>query len=1292
MYNGRHGVGLVLTTNAPFHDSVDITRSVLNSALHSRYLLVKSTLDQYPLYIHVVYAPDEPALRGEFFRALPMSFPSDAEHIVLGDFNVTLDDNLDQRNPGHHAGVGREELRSWLLHLGLLDSWRFQHPTKREYTSPKDRNRIDFCFLSTRLLQDHLQDIQHVIGPKWQHEDHKPVEFTLGSIALPRQTKAPWRCPTWLLKDPEVVTYLRLSVESLADRIRIFNGCNPGCLLDEHKRADSKWLQERWKMLRNADTIAHKRLHQRIQDRKLQHEISPTDLNSQLVTAALMDLKAYQDAILQRNQRRKFEADLHHSERASAQFFAKPVPDAIRIPVVGVNTPNGTRSTEPATIASVHRQYWGSLFQSPSEDLSRPRPASYSPIDLATYLRYTKRRLSAIQQRALDAPLTANDFYFAIKTSKSNKAPGPDGIPAEYYQLAPTTWARVYEVVYAYQHARGRMTKFQRRAHLSLLYKSGDRCDPCNYRPLTLLNHDAKFGPKILARRLGNVLASLVDDDQSGFVPGRSIRHALLRFQDIQRYCQEHLPDAGAILLDFAKAFDSVLWPALDMVLHHFGFGDTFRNWVKTFYNGTLVQILIGGAPGQPFELGAGVRQGDPLSPALFVIFIEPMLNFLRFRLGYAGIRIGDSPPHLTLAFADDCTGLLAHLRDAPVFLEAVNMYARAAGLKLNVSKTNILPFSRHVSNTTLQLLTPLGVKVVGSRDSVKLLGILQGATITADDRFGPALQQMRQRCVLWKFRARTLQGRATILQHIILPVAWFIASVTTLSKPTQQALDVIIRNFMNNSTVSTTASAGKMTKEWIYVSKHEGGFGLTPPLVFTRATHLSALRDAMSATAISTQVPRWFQPALYSFDSALQGLGRGFDILYAAIPTTRNRTSQWTTLSEYWYSTLLTWRRLLETAGISHATTMAHVMPIWSNVWFLFGSTKRSVHQLSRHNASLINQGYVRLQDFAMVHGCYPTKETLTLAVSSYDGFERPASRTRFVNQTVSRLQMLTPSSLPRFGPHFSPQTEAAHHPWCFQLGRDTSHPFTSMANAQFVSLLRPKLMAPDIPFQQLGVDPRLDISTVWKQDYQANRHLLPVFADLKYRLQHNALGFRYKFKWHTDIHLPSTCVHGCNVDEDAQHLFWDCTIAKHQWAIFLRPLSSYMTRTLTWQDILFGVNINLTPQCVRTVGKRSFATAFNIIRGCVLRSLWLHRNTKMYSPEVSSSALFVQHHTSSYIKLHLLWLRRFAQARELRHLDDFGMRILNDLGLISATNLPAHEADDLTYLDHGLQPTGDL
>lgn len=131
-----------------------------------------------------------------------------------------------------------------------------------------------------------------------------------------------------------------------------------------------------------------------------------------------------------------------------------------------------------------------------------------------------------------------------------------------------------------------------------------------------------------------------------------------MRFQDIQQLCQKRFPNAGAILLDFAKAFDSVLWPALHTVLTHYGFVATVCSWIKTFYQDNLLAIMVNGRASKFFQLGSGVRQGDPLSPSIFVLFLESFMDYLRATTGHLGIPVQClSLTQPLTAFADDCTG-----------------------------------------------------------------------------------------------------------------------------------------------------------------------------------------------------------------------------------------------------------------------------------------------------------------------------------------------------------------------------------------------------------------------------------------------------------------------------------------------------------------------------------------------------------------------------------------------------------------------------------------------------------
>ncbi|KAI9909488.1 hypothetical protein PsorP6_014954 [Peronosclerospora sorghi] len=344
VFDERRGVVLLLSSSSPFGEVEDLTADVYTEQLRNRYLLLKTCLGDQAVFIHVVYAPDEPSPREEFFHSLPFNFDhtrsdrtsqdEDSFHIVLGDFNVTLDSYLDQATPSHHLPAqGRPALRNWLDALGLIDAWRFQHPDVRECTSPTRKNRLDYCFLTVPLIRDHLATINHVRDREWRCEDHTPVEFTLHAKNLPRLKKAPWSCPTWLLQVPDVREYLVRSAHALADRIKIFPGTNPGCLLDEHKRSDSIYLRRKWIELREVDSRCISAKITAVNEALDLCNASPTQENLTKCEQARAELAAYCDTIKQRNEAKKFAADLHLSERATRYFFRAPQQDSLRSPI-----------------------------------------------------------------------------------------------------------------------------------------------------------------------------------------------------------------------------------------------------------------------------------------------------------------------------------------------------------------------------------------------------------------------------------------------------------------------------------------------------------------------------------------------------------------------------------------------------------------------------------------------------------------------------------------------------------------------------------------------------------------------------------------------------------------------------------------------------------------------------------------------------------------------------------------------------------------------------------------------
>lgn len=144
------------------------------------------------------------------------------------------------------------------------------------------------------------------------------------------------------------------------------------------------------------------------------------------------------------------------------------------------------------------------------------------------------------------------------------------------------------------------------------------------YRPLSLINCDAKILAKVLANRLSLLMDKLKCPDQAGFVPGRATTHNLRTLFSIKHEIDPE-DKAVAVFLDATKAFDSLEWEFLAAILKHMGFPPGNTNWIRLLYRKPSAKLLINRVLTDAFEITRGTRQGCPLSPFLFALAIEPL-------------------------------------------------------------------------------------------------------------------------------------------------------------------------------------------------------------------------------------------------------------------------------------------------------------------------------------------------------------------------------------------------------------------------------------------------------------------------------------------------------------------------------------------------------------------------------------------------------------------------------------------------------------------------------------------
>jgi hypothetical protein len=231
-------------------------------------------------------------------------------------------------------------------------------------------------------------------------------------------------------------------------------------------------------------------------------------------------------------------------------------------------------------------------------------------------------------------------------------------------------------------------------AYLILLPKREDASSAGDFRPISLIHSFAKLVTKILANCLGPYLQDLVAANQSAFIRGRSIHDNFMLVQQSIKFIHKTRISSLLLKLDISKAFDSVSWAFLLEILTHLGFGPVWRNIISNLLF-TSTQELLNGSPGNHIFHRRGLRQGDPLSPMLFVMVMDVLSSLFRVAenrgllqsLGGADVRSRVS------IYADDVVLFIkpieAYLNCAKIIL---NCFGSASDLVTNMLKSSAIP------------------------------------------------------------------------------------------------------------------------------------------------------------------------------------------------------------------------------------------------------------------------------------------------------------------------------------------------------------------------------------------------------------------------------------------------------------------------------------------------------------------------------------------------------------------------------------------------------------------------
>lgn len=440
----------------------------------------------------------------------------------------------------------------------------------------------------------------------------------------------------------------------------------------------------------------------------------------------------------------------------------------------------------------------------------------------------SRLNLPSLDLHTLEAEFTDEEVARVILESPLDRAPGPDGFTGRFYRVAwdvikadicqafRSIWAQDWRSFYLLNDAC-----------MVLMRKNDDPSGLNDYRPISLIHSFGKLVSKALALRLAPFMDSLVRPNQTAFIKGRRIHD---NFRSVQLYCRWlHARHHSCFLLkvDIAKAFDSVAWPFLFEVMEHLGFPARWRDWIAAILSSASTKVIVNGRAGRRICHARGLRQGDPLSPMLFVLVLE-VLNALIVQADLSGL-LSPLPgsmlgPRLSL-YADDLVIFLAPRQEDFICIRTIlEVFAGASGLVTNVEKCCITPI-RCTEDDVMMVqqvfpcrVAPFPARYLGAPLSVVRLR-------RADEQ--RLVDAVARRIPTWKAGLLNTAGRLTLTKATLSAIPVHVSITCCLSPWAIKQIDKSRRAFLWCGT--STAVGGKCRVAWPIVCspKCYGGLGM---------------------------------------------------------------------------------------------------------------------------------------------------------------------------------------------------------------------------------------------------------------------------------------------------------------------------------------------------------------------------------------------------------------------------------------------------------------------------------
>ncbi|GJZ37690.1 RNA-directed DNA polymerase, eukaryota [Tanacetum coccineum] len=785
-----------------------------NSTVSDSFLAISGTWipSSTKLLVISVYAPQdltERRMLWDFIHHLIDSW--DGECVLLGDFNEVRFEH--ERRGSLFNSHGANSFNNFITRTGLIDlplegySFTWAHKSASKM-SKLDRFLISegllalFPSISALCLDKHLSDHRPILLREL-NVDYGPTPFRFfhswsSRKGFDKMVEDSWKNSVCM--ESNSIIKLKKKLQSLKSSIK-------------------HWLAED-----NQKSNEHKR---NIQNRLiiLDKIFDQGSCNDDLIHERSNLLKELQDfnksSSLDMAQKAKIRWAIEGDE--NSKFFHGIInKKRSQLAIHGVLA-DGDWIVEPSLVKNEFLKHFATRFAAPSSSS-------------ITFDYQFPNRLTPDQIEDLERNVSYEEIKRAVWDCGISKSPGPDGFTFEFYRKY---WSLIdHDVVAAVTSffSTGSFPPGCNSSFITLIPKSQEAKMVKDFRPISLIGSMYKIITKVLANRLSLVISELVSDVQSAFVSNRHILDGPFILNELLSWCKHKKSKALIFKIDFEKAFDSVRWDYLDVVLANFGFGLKWRSWIQGCLNSAMGSILVNGSPTSEFKFSKGLKQGDPLSPFLFILIMESLHlsfnNVVNAGL-YNGIQIDESLNLSHLFYADDVIFVGKwNSSNLSTIVNVLKWFYLASGLKINLNKSKLMGIG--ISHDVVaSAAKSIGCSILHT--PFNYLGVKVGGIMSRLSSWDDVIAKLSARLSKWKLKSLSIGGRLTLIKSVLSSLPLYYMSSFKVPKGVLSKMESIRRNFFNGV---ENAEKKMSLIGWnkILASKKNGGLGVSSFFAYNRA------------------------------------------------------------------------------------------------------------------------------------------------------------------------------------------------------------------------------------------------------------------------------------------------------------------------------------------------------------------------------------------------------------------------------------------------------------------------